>query len=227
MKNEQTLLACPDCDTLHRSGPIAAPQDAKCTHCGSLLVSRGRNSIDHTLAFSIAGLLLMIPANFYPVVTFSSYGVKSQNILASGPQSLLEGGLPAVGLLVFLTSILFPILFLLGLFYVSFWAKVRHYPGDYAFALRYTQTLYRWAMIDVYLLACLVAFIKLSQLATVTPGIGLYCLAGVLFCSLVAATSFDPDLLWRRFGAREGTLGSIREGVSAVLQLTRPAIRKA
>ncbi|WOO42163.1 paraquat-inducible protein A [Rubellicoccus peritrichatus] len=206
-QSHKSWLACPDCDTLHRMAPVPPPHDGKCCSCGRTLFSRTVNSINRTLAFSIAGLVLMIPANVYPIVTFSSYGVKNKNILYSGPDYLFIEGLPAVATLVFLTSILFPILFLLGLAYVSLWSKLRHFPKDYALTLRATQGLYRWGMIDVYLLGCLVAFIKLSQLATVVPGTGLYCLAGVLVCTLLAALSFDPDLLWRRYGACTNSIG--------------------
>lgn len=200
-QNGETWLACPDCDTLHHMAPVPPPHDGRCSVCGCTLFSRTVHSIDRTLAFSIAGLVLMVPANIYPIVTFSSHGIKNKNTLFTGPESLFLEGLPAVSTLVFLTSILFPILFLLGMIYVSLWSKLKHFPRDYAVALRWTQGLYRWGMIDVYLLGCLVAFIKLNQLASVVPGTGLYCLAGVLACTLAAAVNFDANLLWQRFGS--------------------------
>jgi len=165
-----TRVACPDCDTLHRLVPYPAPGDALCTRCGRTLVRRTLQPINRTLAYALAGLLLMLPANIYPIVTFGSYGVTNRNDLITGPLSLINQNLPFVGVLVFLTSIFFPILFLLGLAYVSFWAKTGHYPADYALALRWTQGLYRWAMIDVFLLACLVAFIKLGLTGIVSFG---------------------------------------------------------
>lgn len=201
-------IACPDCDTLQRCGEVKPPHDVRCRNCGRTLFSRVPSPIDRPLAFALAGIILFIPANFYPLVTFSFHGVRTDNILATGVVRLAEGGLPMVSVLVFLASMLFPALYLLGMIYVLICSRLRQYPGDFALALRITQGLYRWGMIDVYLLACLISFIKLGQLATVLPGPGLYCLGGVLLCTLLASAAFDPDLLWRRFGARTEKAGS-------------------
>lgn len=201
-------IVCPDCDTLHQCGPVKAPHDVKCANCGRTLFSRTENPLDRPLAFALAGLVFFIPANVYPIVTFSFHGVKTDNILVTGVMRLGEGGFPGVGLLVFLASVLFPALYLLGMTYVLLCSRLRQYPGDFALTLRMTQGLNRWGMIDVYLLACMISFIKLGQLATVLPGPGLYCLGGVLICTLLASLGFDPDLLWRRFGARSDAAGS-------------------
>lgn len=201
-------IACPDCDTLHTCGPVQPGHDVRCRACGRTLFSRSQGGIDHCLAFSLAALVLFIPANLYPIVTFAFHGVDTQNILLTGAIRLYQGGLPAVGILVGLTSIVFPCLLLLGLIYVCLCSRLGQYPEDFAFSLRMTCKLVRWAMIDVYLLACLVAFIKLGQLATVIPGTGLYCLGASLACTMVAGMAFDPDLLWHRYGARSMHAGS-------------------
>lgn len=203
-------ITCPDCDAVHRCAPVPPPHDVRCTACGRTLFTRTVSPLDRPLAFALAGLVLFIPANLYPIVTFSFYGVRTDNVLFTGVFRLYEGGLPAVAVLVFVASILFPILYLLGMVYVLLCSRWRQYPGDFALALRMTQGLYRWGMIDVYLLACLISFIKLGQLATVLPGPGLYCLGGVLLCTLFASLGFDPDLLWRRFGARSTDAGKWR-----------------
>jgi len=54
----------------------------------------------------------------------------------------------------------------------------------------------QWAMVDVFLLAIAVALIKLSALATVSFGPGLYALIAVVILLLVATMTFDPSCLW-------------------------------
>jgi len=109
--------------------------------------------------------------------------------------------MPFVGVLVLLTSILVPVIFIAALAYVSACVKRQWYPRDFALVLRLGQALNRWAMVDVYILACLVAFIKLADLADLIPRTGLYCLAGVLACSLMATIHFNPHDYWRRYAA--------------------------
>lgn len=194
-------LACPCCDALHRrpTGDVAG--DGHCSACGQKLFSHPANALQRTLAFSITGLLLFIPANTYPLIFLDSYGAKDQNHLISGPLDLMEASMPGVGLLVLLTSIVFPVILLLGLAFTAFCAQRGRYPTSYRFILRWLQKLYRWAMIDVYILACLISFIKLADLADVTPGPGLYCLGGALLATVLASLSFDAKLLWDRYAA--------------------------
>ncbi|WP_309397730.1 paraquat-inducible protein A [Cerasicoccus maritimus] len=193
-------IACPSCDALHRKPAPTADGDGLCTSCGHRLFSNLVNPIQRCLAFSLAGLVLFIPANVFPLVAISSYGVHSSNDLISGPFDLFnEYHMPGIATLVFLTSVVFPLVFLLGLAVVNTCALFNRYPIWFAHRLRITQILNRWAMVDVYILACLVTFVKLADLAKVDPGPGLFCLAGVLACTVFAGMNFDPTLLWDRY----------------------------
>jgi paraquat-inducible protein A len=51
-------------------------------------------------------------------------------------------------------------------------------------------------MLDVFLLAILVALVKLGQLATVIPGPGLLAFTAVVVLTLLASSAFDPKLIW-------------------------------
>jgi len=53
-----------------------------------------------------------------------------------------------------------------------------------------------WAMLDVFLLAILVALVKLGELATVLPGRGLFAFAAMVVLTILATTSFDPAQIW-------------------------------
>ena len=51
-------------------------------------------------------------------------------------------------------------------------------------------------MLDVFLLAVLVAIVKLEQLATVLPGPGIVAFTCVVVLTILASFSFDPRLIW-------------------------------
>ena len=55
-----------------------------------------------------------------------------------------------------------------------------------------------WAMLDVFLLAVLVALVKLSTWANVVPGPGLVAFTAVVVLTMLASAAFDPKLLWER-----------------------------
>jgi paraquat-inducible protein A len=51
-------------------------------------------------------------------------------------------------------------------------------------------------MLDVFVMAVLVSLVKLGELATVLPGIGLFAFAAVAVLTMAASVSFDPALIW-------------------------------
>jgi paraquat-inducible protein A len=52
-------------------------------------------------------------------------------------------------------------------------------------------------MLDVFLVAILVATVKLGDLATVIPGPGIIAFAAVVLLTIFASTNFDPKLFWQ------------------------------
>ena len=54
----------------------------------------------------------------------------------------------------------------------------------------------RWGMVDVLLVAVLVAVVKLGDLVEVTPGPGVVVFGGVVILSLIASAMFDPHAIW-------------------------------
>jgi paraquat-inducible protein A len=61
-----------------------------------------------------------------------------------------------------------------------------------------TELMGRWSMVDIFVVAILVAMVQLGNYMTVTPGPGALAFAGVVILTMFAAMSFDPKLLWDR-----------------------------
>ena len=53
---------------------------------------------------------------------------------------------------------------------------------------------------EVFMLGILVAVVKLDQMASIVPGIGLWSFAALIFVLAAAAASLDPRLVWERQG---------------------------
>ena len=53
-------------------------------------------------------------------------------------------------------------------------------------------------MLDVFLLAVLVALVKLSGWAKIIPGPGLAAFAALVVLTMLASAAFDPRLIWER-----------------------------
>ena len=59
-----------------------------------------------------------------------------------------------------------------------------------------TELIGRWSMVDIFVIAILVALVQFGKTATVYPNIGALAFALVVIFTMLAAHSFDPRLIW-------------------------------
>ena len=194
------LIACHECDLLHRLRPLRPGAAAKCTRCGAVLYQERENSLDRTLALTATGLVLFVLANVFPFMSFELEGRIQHNTLISGVTGLYDSGLWELAVLVFILSILAPLLKILGMLYVLVPMKLGWRIWKLAQAFRILDILHPWGMTEVYMLGVFVAFVKLSDLATVEPGVAAFSFAALMVVSAAATASLDPRIIWDKVG---------------------------
>jgi paraquat-inducible protein A len=201
MATAQGVVACDTCGLVQRVEPLRPGTVAECARCDAFLsATRDEGRLHLTAALALAALVLYIPANVYPILHMSAYGAYSESTVWDGTMGLLRNNEWFVGIVVLIASIVVPLLKIAGLFFLVIAAKFR-----LGRRLRSQTRLYKvidligpWAMLDVFLLAILVALVKLNDLATVLPGPGLAAFAAMVVLTMLASSSFDPKLVWNR-----------------------------
>lgn len=192
----QEVVLCRSCNLIVRVEPLAAGTRATCPRCGSKISERQPNSLHRTAALSLAALVLYVPANLYPILRMEFYGIYSESTVWEGCVKLFQDGMWFIAVIVFLASILIPLFKLLGLFFLVTTSKSMRWQRERTAVYKFIHILGPWAMLDVFLLAVLVAVVKLEQLATVLPGPGIIAFACVVILTILATFSFDPRLIW-------------------------------
>lgn len=197
-QQKEKLLACRLCGQVHSVPPIEPGMMAQCRRCGSKLVQRTRASLTFTAAFTLAALLLFGPANIFPILRMNAYGATSENTVWQGCQRLYQDGDVFIAVIVFLASMLIPFLKILGLLFLVTSTKFRSskWKRGRTYVYKIIDTIGRWAMLDVFVLAILVSLVKLQRLANVVPGAGLLAFVCVVVFTLLGSASFDPQLIW-------------------------------
>lgn len=194
-----TIVACKTCGLVQRVEPADLEREAECRRCGALVHWPEGRSLQRTTAYSLAALALYGPANLYPILRMTRYGVYSENTVWDGCVALFRNGDRLVAAIVFVASILIPLCKMAALFALA--ASVHFGFGRWrrkrTLLYRILQMIGPWAMLDVFLLAILVALVKLKGVATVLPGPGLLAFAAVVVLTLLASASFDPRLVWK------------------------------
>lgn len=197
------LVACHDCDALHRANELSVGQAAFCRRCGSTLYRNPTLTLDAPLAFALAGLACFALAQSYPLLFLALAGRTQESTLLMGVTALLDENLWSLAILVFCTSILFPLLDMLTLVYLLVPLKILHRPWrQSARIFRLHLALKPWGMTGIYLLGLLVAIVKLRDLASVAPGIALYAFVGFLTASLASHVTLDTRTLWQHLENR-------------------------
>ena len=189
------LVACKTCGLVQEAESDADRLDLECSRCGDRLRTDHPASRARTMAFSLAALFLYVPANIYPMLTMQYLGRETENTVWGGVRALYNDHLESVAILVFCASMLIPVLKLAGLLFLVLNRRARW--------RRFRTIVYKiicqigpWAMLDVFLLAIMVALIRFGQFATVVPGPGILAFAAVVVLTLLASASFDPRLIW-------------------------------
>jgi len=197
----ENVVACETCGLVQRVEPLSKGAAAECFRCGTFLgVRKTSASLHATAALSLAALILYFPANMYPILRMTMYGATTESTIWDGVVSLMRHDQWGVAIVVFLASIVVPLLKLLALFFLvgsSALPVGRGFRGRTAL-YRFIDRIGPWAMLDVFLLAILVSLVKLGQLATVVPGTGLVAFTAMVVLTLLASAAFDPKLIWEQ-----------------------------
>ena len=198
----ESFIACHECDLLHQRRSLPNGGTAKCSRCGAVLYRRKHDSLNRVLALTITGLVLFIVANAFPFLTFRLEAQVQETTLISGVLELYAQGMWIVAGVVLLTSILVPLLELLGMLYVILPLKFNQRPWKLPFFFRLIRRFKPWGMMEVFMLGILVAFVKLAKMATLIPGIALYAFLTLIFVLAASAAALDPHIVWSRIENR-------------------------
>ena len=186
-------LACPLCGQLHERIKLRPGDTVKCVRCDAQLARGYASNWLVTLAWVLTGLILWVPANLLPIVAVAQFGQARESLLFTGAVILWEQGMPWVAALVVLCGSAGPLLLLLAFAALLVPIALGRPTARLRFLVRWLRLLELWSIPEVYLLAVLVAFIKLGALVEAEPAAGLWCHAAMSLALLIAWRRFDID----------------------------------
>ncbi|MBN2061668.1 MAG: PqiA/YebS family transporter subunit [Deltaproteobacteria bacterium] len=192
----EELIACHECDLLHVKKPIPGGSNACCVRCGAFLYKNVHNTIDKALALNLSAFILFVMVNLFPFLSLEIGGCVEENLFVSGALTLYRLGMGELGLLVFLTSFLFPFINISGMLYILFPLKLGYRPWKVGQVYRLLNALMPWTLTAVFMLGVLISVVKLLDLASVIPGISFYAFVGLMFLSAASHSNMDPSVIW-------------------------------
>jgi paraquat-inducible protein A len=183
------------CRTCHLVSELSL---GRCPRCNVRLHLRSPNSIQRTLALVITAILFYIPANIYPIMTTTMLNEKTASTILSGVVLFIEHGSYFVAFVIFSASILIPIakmLIILWLCYATS-RQSRLSKPELTRLYRATEFIGKWSMVDIFVVAVLVALVHITGIMMIEPGLAAQAFAIVVILTMVAAHQFDVRLMW-------------------------------
>jgi paraquat-inducible protein A len=197
------LRACPTCGLVQRVPALTAEERARCARCDGVVVCGARAAVGNAGALhaALAGLALYPFAVGLPILRLERFGHMTEASVWSGSVGLLREGEWFVGGVVLLCSVVLPLLKLTGIVVLCLGERfpTRHRAAFY----RGVEATGRWGMLDVLLVAVVVAWVKVGDLVQVAAGPAAFAFTVLVLLSLVASARFDPHALWREASSQQ------------------------
>ncbi len=199
------LAECRRCGQLSRL-PKPPAARAHCPRCGAVLRVRIRNSVGRTWALVVAAFILYVPANVLPMLTTTQLGHSESNTILGGVKYFIDTGDLLLAAVIFAASIVVPLTKLLVLCYllISVKRKSRWRPKDRTRLFRMIELIGPWSMLDVFVVALMVALVHAGALANIEAESAALFFAAVVVITMFAAMTFDTRLIWDRMEAEHG-----------------------
>jgi paraquat-inducible protein A len=199
------MIACPECDALQEE-PRRVPRGASvnCWRCKALLIRDSGKSVSHTFALIVAGAILFLIGNAFPLVSLEAQGNGVTTTLLGAVVHMWRQDLQLIAVLVFVTTILAPAFDLSAMLYLLIGVlrfdagHTDSMPQGSARLLRIVQVVRPWGMLEVFMLGALVSIVKLGQMAAVIPGMALYSIGALILVLAAANSAFNPREVWSR-----------------------------
>jgi paraquat-inducible protein A len=199
-----SVIVCHACDLAHRLDSLAANARVRCVRCRAELYRTNDGSPDTVIALAATALALFILANIYPLVALTVNGSTRMTTLIGAAEAFYQQGYGALAILVAFTAVIVPLTQILTFLYVLIPLRLgQAAPGQHVL-FRILTALRPWGMAEVFMLGAVVALVKLSAQAEVSPHVSLIAY-GFLMISIAALINATPsEQYWRWVAASEG-----------------------
>jgi len=199
-------VACPDCDLLQNIPHLPPRGKARCSRCGQILATAPTDPLDRPLALTLTAAIVFIVANTAPLMGLTAVGRHASTTIVGGAYEMWVTGQALTAVIVAFCAVIAPagyIVFMLTVLLAARRPPVPQWAGE---MLRWAGHMQPWSMNEVMMLGILVALIKIAELASVDPGIGMFAVGALVFLFAAIMVTFDPREVWKRVEWDDGQM---------------------
>ena len=191
------------CHVCHQINELESGHAKYCIRCQSKLHPYDlEHNLNKVWALLITAAIFYIPANLYPIMYTVSLGNREPSTIMGGVILLWQHGSYPVAMIIFFASVFIPMVKMFALSWLFLAAKrAANIPEKSSMQwqkiYRLTEIIGRWSMIDIFVVAILVALVQLQNLMAIYPGPAALSFAAVVVFTMLSAMKFDSRILWQ------------------------------
>lgn len=191
------------CHTCHQVNKLSAAGSMHCLRCKSKLHHYApERNLQQVWALLLTAVVFYIPANLYPIMYTASLGKNEPATIIGGVVLLWQHGSYPIALVIFFASVFIPMakIFILAWLFIAVQRSINSTEKvsmQRQKIYRLTELIGRWSMIDIFVVAILVALVQLQNLMAIYPGSAALSFAAVVIFTMLSAMRFDSRMLWK------------------------------
>lgn len=189
------LLICEHCDSVYRRPGLSRGESSRCVRCDAVLKRREWLELDGLQAMALAGSILFVIANSWPILSLGLGGQREATTLWGMAVFMWNDGYPIIASITVITLLIIPFLRMAGIFWLLTWARRGRRAPLFVGLMVILARIKPWAMVEVFVLGVLVAIVKSKAYYEVETGAGMFAY-GALTILATVASSADLRGLW-------------------------------
>lgn len=195
------------CKVCHQLAKYKDGYTNYCPRCDTKIEMRFKNSLQRCWALTICSMIAFVPANAYPIMTFLYFGKGQGDTILSGIFALVQFEMYPIAAIVFIASFVVPLAKIIGLLtlLISLRGRSNFTQQKRTKMYRLIEFFGKWSMLDVFVVALLVALVEIGMVIEIVAGPGATAFGIMVVLTIFAANSFDPRLLWDEDPVNEST----------------------
>lgn len=195
-------LAVLHIDKTHLTQQVFQANDTLLQNTEKLVINAKEHhlSVQKTWAYLVTAIVLYIPANALPIMSTRVLGQDEPSTIIGGVILLWGMGSYPIAAIIFFASIVVPTakILILAWLNLSVQRQSEKLTIERIKLYRMAEFVGRWSMIDVFVVIVLASLIQLGQTMSITPGVASIAFSGVVVITMLAAMSFEPQLIWKQ-----------------------------
>lgn len=176
-----------------------------CRQCDAPLENMVGRSVDSALACAAVTLVLLLPAMLCPLMQVSLLGTVNFSTIRAGLGGVWLEGWPLVAIVLGIELVIMPLLRFSSLVVILSMVRMGRRARWLGPAFRISEAFDEWAMIDVFLIGCIIGYSRVAPFLPVHIGAGGYCVIAAAFMTMITRATMERRAIWREIGPEAST----------------------